>query len=245
MISPPIPTTSKTPSLLASEQEVQNWPRRNILRNRVLPPRDGFPDPLEACFPHCLLQCWLGPTPIPPSPRLPPGEPSRDPVLETIQVPLYPRGKHPRLHPEQQHCLQHRFLKIPDTFGSAPSRINVRDSRSQLFLALLMLPTTAGQLSSLAVNTRPRYLNAVTFTSGSTYAVKALSVLSLSSASASRRLFRSAPLADCVVTFVFCDSPCVISAAWDAAAMVAFCAMIMYLSIVKHVSYCYHLVTSI
>ena len=87
--------------------EVQNWSRRNILRERVLPPRDEFTDPLKVCIPHFLLQWWLGPTPIPPSPQMPPGEPLRDPMLEAIQGPLHPRGKHPRLCSEQQHSLQH------------------------------------------------------------------------------------------------------------------------------------------
>ena len=55
----------------------------------------------------------------------------------------------------------------PDTFGSYPSRLNIRDNRPQLFLALWRLNTTAGQSSSIAVITRPRYLNAVTVSNGS------------------------------------------------------------------------------
>ena len=52
---------------------------------------------------------------------------------------------------------------FPGTFESAPSRLNIRDNRPQLFLDLRRLPTTAGQSSSTAVSTRPRYLNAVIF----------------------------------------------------------------------------------
>ena len=72
--------------------EVHNRPHHNILRGRVLPPRDVCFDPLEACFHHCLLQWWILPTPITPSTRLPPSEPSHEPVLETNQGPLHPRG---------------------------------------------------------------------------------------------------------------------------------------------------------
>ena len=46
-------------------------------------------------------------------------------------------------------------------------------------------------------------------------------------------------------TFAFYSAPCAISAAWTAADVFAFCAMILYWSRLKHVSYCYHLVTSI
>ena len=87
--------------------EVQNWSRHNILCDRVLPPCDWFPDPLEACLPHCLIQWWVGPTNIPLSPRLPPGEPSCNPVLESIQGLLHKRGKHPHLRPKQQYRLRH------------------------------------------------------------------------------------------------------------------------------------------
>ena len=51
--------------------------------------------------------------PHPPSPRLPPGEPPRNPVLEAIQGPLHPRGKHLNLCPKQQQFLRHRFVKMP------------------------------------------------------------------------------------------------------------------------------------
>ena len=37
-------------------------------------------------------------------------------------------------------------------------------------------------------------------------------------------------------SFAFCASPCVIAASYDSAAEFALCCMIMYLSIVKHVS---------
>ena len=66
-----------------------------------MPPHDGLPDTLEACFPNCLLQLRVGPAPTPLSPQIPPGEPLRNPVVEAIQGPLHPRGKHPRLRPEQ------------------------------------------------------------------------------------------------------------------------------------------------
>ena len=92
--------------------EVHNRSRRNILRDHVLPPRDVFPDPLEACFHHCLLQWWVFSTTVPPSPQMPPSEPSRDPVLETSKGPLHPWSYHPRLLPEQQHRLRHRFKNI-------------------------------------------------------------------------------------------------------------------------------------
>ena len=95
---PPRQTRSRSPS--GPLIEVQNWSRCNILRDRFLPPRDGLPDPLEARFPHCLRQWRVRPTPIPPSPRLPPGEPSHDPVMEAIQCSLHPRCEHPCLCPK-------------------------------------------------------------------------------------------------------------------------------------------------
>ena len=45
--------------------------------------------------------------------------------------------------------------------------------------------------------------------------------------------------------FAFFYVPCVIAATWDAASAAVFCDMIMYWIIVKHGSYCCHLVTSI
>ena len=58
--------------------------------------------------------------PPPPSPRMPPGEPLREPVLEAIQGPLHPRDNHPRLRPEQQQRLRHRFVKIPQHLRISP-----------------------------------------------------------------------------------------------------------------------------
>ena len=72
--------------------EVHNRLRRNILRNRVLTPCGVLLNPLEACFHHCLLQCWVLPTPTPPSTRLPASEPLRNPGLETTKGPLDPGG---------------------------------------------------------------------------------------------------------------------------------------------------------
>ena len=45
------------------------------------------------------------PPPPPPPPRLPPGEPSRNPVLKYAQSPLHPGGKDASLCPERQHLL--------------------------------------------------------------------------------------------------------------------------------------------
>ena len=56
--------------------------------------------------------------------------------------------------------------KCPDTFGSAPYRIKICDNRPQIFPAFQRLPTTVGQSSSPVVITRPRYLNAITFSKG-------------------------------------------------------------------------------
>ena len=91
------------------------------------------------------------------------------------------------------------YNNIPDTFGSAHSRLSIQDNRLQFFRALPRLPTTSSQSLSPAVNTRPRYQNAVTFSRGSSYSSKALSGLSFRSASASRRLSRSDPLAQLAV----------------------------------------------
>ena len=72
--------------------EVQNWSRRNILRVHILPPRGVFPDPLEACLHQCFLQWRILLTPTPLYPWLPPGEPTRNPVLENTKGPLHPGG---------------------------------------------------------------------------------------------------------------------------------------------------------
>ena len=51
--------------------------------------------------------------PPPPSPWMPPGEPSREPVLKNTQGPLHPGGQCPRLRPKQQHRLSRRLEKMP------------------------------------------------------------------------------------------------------------------------------------
>ena len=100
-LSPPPPRHPCSHSPRGTLTEVQNWSRRNTLRNHVLPRRDEFPDPLKACFPPYLLQWRVGLDPIPLSPRLPPRETPHHPVMESIQGPLHPRVKHPRLCPEK------------------------------------------------------------------------------------------------------------------------------------------------
>ena len=121
-------------------------------------------------------------------------------MLENIQGLLHPRCKYPRLLPKQQHHLCHCFKKIPTPSDPPPSWMNICDNRPQLFLALLRLTTTAGQSSSPAVNTHPRYIKSVIVYSVSPYGSKSLSVLSISSAFASLRHFCSAPLAPCAVS---------------------------------------------
>ena len=121
--------------------EVQNRPLLNILRDHILTPCDVYTDPLEACFRHFLLQWGLFPNPIPMSLRLTPGEPLRDPVLKNTQVPLHTGGRYPHLRPKQQHRMDRRLEKCPDTFGSTPSQLKIRDNRPQLFLAFWRLPT--------------------------------------------------------------------------------------------------------
>ena len=93
--------------------EFQNRLRRNIPHNHILPPSYICPDPIEACFHHCLLQWGVLPTPTPLSPWLLPGEPSRDPVLKNTQGPLHTVGHYPCIRPEQQHRLDHRLGKTP------------------------------------------------------------------------------------------------------------------------------------
>ena len=55
----------------------------------------------------------------------------------------------------------------PETFGSAPYRLRIFVICTQLFLALLRLPATAGQSSPPVVSTLPRYLNDITVSNGS------------------------------------------------------------------------------
>ena len=54
----------------------------------------------------------------------------------------------------------------PDTLGLAPSLPRIHSSRPHLFFAFQMFPTTDGQSSSTAVNTRYRYLKEVTILIG-------------------------------------------------------------------------------
>ena len=116
--SPPRGGRTRSRSIL---QRNQFWTSMSgPLDGRVLPPRGGLPDPLEARFPHCLRQWQISPTPIPLSNYLPPIDPSCDPVLESIQVPLHPRGEYPRIRPEQQYRLRHRFIKMSRHFRICP-----------------------------------------------------------------------------------------------------------------------------
>ena len=52
----------------------------------------------------------------PTPPRLPPGEPSRDPVLETAQGPLHLGGQDLRLFPEKKQRLHDRLKEYPRYF---------------------------------------------------------------------------------------------------------------------------------
>ena len=56
--------------------------------------------------------------------------------------------------------------KLTETLLSAPSLLKIVDSRLQLFRAFTKFPATAGQSSSPAVITRPRYLKVGTVSSG-------------------------------------------------------------------------------
>ena len=129
-----------------------------------------------------------------------PSEPSYDPGLKSVQGLLHPLSEDPRLHPKEEYRLCDRLIKGPDTFGSAPSLLIIRDNYPQLFCSFPRLHTTAIQSLSPSVNTLSRSLNSETFCIGYPYASKARSELSLVSASASRRLFRSAPFSHCAVS---------------------------------------------
>ena len=89
--------------------------------------------------------------------------------------------------------------KFPDIRVVAPSLLSIPCILPQLFRAFAKFPATAGQSSSPAVITLPRYVNQGTDWICCPYTSKAISVLSLISASARRRRFLSAPLLHIIV----------------------------------------------
>ena len=101
--------------------------------------------------------------------------------------------------PKNNNACVTALRKCPIPFRSAPSPLKISNNHPQLFLALWRLPTTTGHSSSTAFITRPRYLNAATFSRGVPYVSKSLSVIYLNSSSANRRLFCSSPLEHCAV----------------------------------------------
>ena len=117
---------------------------------------------LETHILHCRLQRWVLPTPIHLPIMLPPSDPSGYPVLEPPQVPSHAGGHHPHLRSEENYCRTTAFKNTPNTLGLAPSLPSLLIRRAQLFRALQRLTTTAGQSSSDAIVTRPKYLKDVT-----------------------------------------------------------------------------------
>ena len=150
-----------------------------------MPPRDGIPNPLEPCLSHGLLQRRIRPSPVPPSPRLSPSDPgcaspcwklSRARSILGISTHVY--------SPNSNTACTTALKKLPDTLAYAPFRHSIRDRRPQLFRVFYRLPATAGQSSSHAVITHPRYLKDDTVSSCFPQASKSLSVIYLNSESA-------------------------------------------------------------
>ena len=157
-ITRPVPTTAETPLPPASDRPAHRSPESFAWQYTARPYSDSSWRMSQS--PGSLLQPLPPPrrgipNSHPPSPWLPPYEPLREPLLKTTQGPIHPGGQYPRLRPEQQHRLSHCLEKYPDTPVSASSRLNIRDKRPRLFLALWRLHTTAGQSSSPNVITRP------------------------------------------------------------------------------------------
>ena len=112
VLLPPPPRHPRPWPLIQPLTEFQNRSRRNILRNRILPPPDIVPGLLKARFCHFPSQKRIVPSPIPPPHWLPTCESSHNPVLKTTQCPLHPGGQDPRLLPKQQYCLNYRLESL-------------------------------------------------------------------------------------------------------------------------------------
>ena len=83
--------------------------------------------------------------------------------------------------------------KNTDTRGASYSLMIILGNSHHASLAFPRFCTTSAQSLSAAEITCPKYLKEVTISRGSSYALKALEVISLSSSSVSCRLFRPAP----------------------------------------------------
>ena len=117
---PPPPRHSRPRPLSRLFTKVQNWLRRNILRGRILSPRDVGTNLLKARFRHCRHQRRILQTPTPLPPHLPPNEPLRDPELKASQAPLHPGGQDPRLLPKQKHRLDYSLEEVPQHLRVRP-----------------------------------------------------------------------------------------------------------------------------
>ena len=89
--------------------------------------------------------------------------------------------------------------KKPDTCGATPSLLWMRDILLQTLPARDKFFITSGQSSSASEITRPRHLEEVTISRGRPWLLKSLTVTSLYSSAANRRLFRSAPWLHCAM----------------------------------------------
>ena len=132
----------------------------NILRGHILPLCGVYPDLFKTRFIHIYRQCGILPYPLPPSPRMSPGDPSRDPVLESSQGLIHTRGSGPTsLTRKSTPPVQPPFKITPRSSDMPPSWPRILLLCVQLFLAFRRFPAISVQLSSPSVRTRPRYLN--------------------------------------------------------------------------------------
>ena len=120
---PPLPPPPRNPSSRPLNRlftEVQNRSYHNILCDRILPRYDLYLDLLKPPFLHRCRQRRIFPSTLPPPPRMPPCDPSHNPVLKSAQGPLHPGIQDPRLFPEKQHRLSDRLKEQPRELWFSP-----------------------------------------------------------------------------------------------------------------------------
>ena len=132
--------------------KVQNWPRRNVLYDRILPPRYIHLHLLKPRHLYRLLQYGVPPTLVQKPLRLPPCNLSGLLVIDYPPPPPRSRLMHGVIthisDPKRNIFCTTKFKNIPNTSGLAPSCPSIIDNRSHVFLDFDRFSTIADQSSS-------------------------------------------------------------------------------------------------
>ena len=116
----PLPIHPRSQPLNILFTEVYNQSHHNILRDRILPPSYADPDILETRFLNSCCQRRILPSPLTPPPRMPPGEPLRNPVMKASQGPIHLGGQDSHICPEKQHRLNEHLKEQPQNLWVFP-----------------------------------------------------------------------------------------------------------------------------